>query len=133
LNICSQYNNILPVDEEGGGEGDDDLHDADDDGGDAGREGAAGGVEDNDRVEDDGVDARELLEQHQPEADGERLARDAVRQDRAQRLHLTRRLALLPLQGALHGAQLLRDVATGAAQLLQRALRLAFVASAKKD
>lgn len=47
--------------------GGDGLDDADDDGGDDGGDGGAGGLEDVVSVEDDRVDAAELLEEHQAE------------------------------------------------------------------
>lgn len=50
------------------------LYDADDDGGDDGRDVGAGGLEDVVGVEDDGVDAAELLEEHEAEAADERHA-----------------------------------------------------------
>jgi hypothetical protein len=121
----------LPVNKEGGQEADDDLDDADDDCGDHRRHGAAGRFEDGRRVKNDCVDAGQLLEQHQTQADEHRLARHALREDRAQRLHLRRRLRLLPLHRRLHRAQLLGDVAAGAAQFLQRQFRLTTLSSAK--
>lgn len=75
----------------------DGLDDADYDGGNSGRDVGAGGLEDVVGVEDNGVDAAELLEEHEAEGADQRLTGAAARHNAADSRSLAGRVVNLKL------------------------------------